>query len=158
MTKDLDRRITLAEDIMRRLESGERLSHVLENAKLLMAMSDRKLQEALLDILIHGLTRATYQAKMFNDPVYKTAGKKYSELCVYEDVAALKLSVYEMENLRQSPAMHIRMSEEASRQTVLNQIYYAKVKSALDALRSYIYIITSQIWNESLKLKEKDNL
>jgi hypothetical protein len=90
--------------------------------------------------------------------VYKTAGKKYSELCVYEDVAALKLSVYEMENLRQSPAMHIRMSEEASRQTVLNQIYYAKVKSALDALRSYIYIITSQIWNESLKLKEKDNL
>jgi hypothetical protein len=153
--EDIDRRIELAEEIMRRLESGERLSHVLEQTKLLMKMSDKKVQEALMDILMYGPNKAKNQAKIFTDSVYDTAGKKYSELCVYNDVAALKLNVYEMENLRHTPAMHVRMSEEASRQTVLNQRYYAEVKSALDALRSYIYIITSQTWSESLKRKEK---
>jgi len=50
------------------------------------------------------------------------------------------------------------MSEEATGQTLLNQEYYEKVKSALDALRSYVYIKASHIWNDSLKRKEKGAL
>jgi len=157
-TNELGRRIAVAEEIMRRLESGERLSHVLDQAKLLMNMAGETVQEALMDILIRGLTESTYQTKIFADPVYNTAGKKYAELCVYEDVASLKLSVSGMENLRQTPPRHRRMSEEATGQTILNQEYYEKVKSALDALRSYVYIKASHIWNDSLKKKEKGAL
>ena len=152
---ELDRRITVAEEIMRRLERGEQLSNVLDQARLLMNMAGETVQEALMDILIRGLAESTYQTKIFTDPAYNTAGKKYVELCVYEDVAGLKLSVSGMENLRQTPPRHRRMSEEATGQTLLNQEYYDKVKSALDALRSYVYIKASHIWNDSLKKKEK---
>ena len=155
---ELDRMIAVAEEIMRRLESGERLSDVLDQAKLLMNMAGETVQEALMDILIRGLAESTYQTKIFTDPAYNTAGKKYVELCVYEDVASLKLSVSGMENLRQTPPRHRRMSEEATGQTLLNQEYYKKVKSALDALRSYVYIKASHIWNDSLKRKEKGTL
>jgi len=155
---ELDRMIAVAEEIMRRLESGERLSDVLDQAKLLMNMAGETVQEALMDILIRGLIESTYQTKIFTDPAYNTAGKKYVELCVYEDVASLKLSVSGMENLRQTPPRHRRMSEEATGQTLLNQEYYEKVKSALDALRSYVYIKASHIWNDSLKRKEKGTL
>jgi len=152
--EEIDRRISLAEEIMGRLEGGGRLSGVLASARVLMNMAGERVQEALIDIMIHGLSESNGLTDYFDDPAYNKAEEKFAELCVYQDVVSLKLSVSGMENLREMPPRHRRMSEEACGQTALNLKYYEKVKTALDALRSYVYIVVSHIWNDSLKKKE----
>ena len=154
MIEEIDRRISLAEEIMGRLESGERLSSVLDSARILMNMAGERLQEALMDILINGLSESNGRTQSFDPPVYNKAEEKFAELCVYKDVVSLKLSVSEMEKLRETPPRHRRMSEEACGQTDLNLKYYEKVKAALDALRSYVYIVVSHVWNDSLNKKD----
>lgn len=176
---ELDRKITLAQGIMTRLDNGEPLSSVLSQVRLLMGMTGNSTTVALMDILIHGLTNVPYQAKPFTDEAYKKAGIEYMKLCSMEDVSKLDIdeiikepwpdripvkthiitiSVYEMENLSPPLAPELGDSPRVSNLKLQSERYFNRAKSILVTLRGVIYDHVSSIWIESIRDKDRIDL
>ena len=74
ITRELDRKIEVAQAVMEQLEGNQPLSSVLSQVRLLANMMGDMVKVALMDILVHGLTNVPYQGKPFADEAYKKAG------------------------------------------------------------------------------------
>lgn len=180
ITSELDRKTTIAEGIMKRLDSNEPLSSVLSQVRLLANMTGDTLEVALIDILTHGLLNMPYQGIPFTDPTYKAAGLLHIKLCSMEDTTKLDfneivdemkkgqrggkipiknqvvtLSVYEMENHPIAPPMRTWDSHEMT--NLIFQVAAARdrIKSILITLRAYIYDYVSNIWIEATREKDR---
>ncbi|MFC2034033.1 hypothetical protein ACFLTT_01325 [Chloroflexota bacterium] len=177
--RELDRKITLAQTIIERLDNGDRLSEVLSQVRSLMVMSEDTFLVAFVDILIHGLSNIPYQPPPFKDPVYKEAGLFHMRLCSMEDVSKLDIneivrkfgrnslpeksfstigSVYEMEN-RAPPLEPVLGDSYDLLNTKLQlQTLDTRTKSILQSLRAYIYDKVNAKLLECIREKDRIEL
>lgn len=183
ITRDLDRKITVARATIERLDGGEPLSNVLSQVRLTANMRDDMVMVALVDILTHGLLNLPYQGKPFTDPVYKEAGLIHMKLCSVEDIKKLNideeidklmkesqdenipvknqvitLSVYEMENQPPAPPLRPWDRQEFANLIFQTNIFQDRIKSILVRLRAYIYDYVSKIWIEATREKDRIDL
>ena len=181
--RDLDRRITIAHEIMTRLDDNVPLSRVLSQARSLANITGNNLMVALIDILTYGLTNVPYQPVPYTDATYKAAGMLYTKLCSMKDFSKLDinktvermktkhgqeetpeknivpiLSVYDMENL--APPASLRPSGEYETINLLFQYQqaYKETNSILARLRAYIYDLVSNVWIEATREKDRIGL
>ncbi len=176
ITNELDKRIGVAQAIIRQLEANQPLSSVLSQARLLANMMGDIVKVALMDILIHGLTNIPYQGKPFTDEAYKKAGIQHMRLCSIEDLSKLDineivnapwreripvrdqvvtLSVYEMENYPPAPAISPSDSDDMANLKLQLDAFHDRVKSILTTLRACIYDYVSGIWLTSTREKDR---
>ncbi len=179
ITGELDRKITVAQEIVKRLDSNQPLSSALSQVRLLANMTGDTLKIALIDILTHGLLNVPYQGIPFTDPTYKAAGLLHVKLCSMEDTTKLDineivdemkkgqrsekipiknqvvtLSVYEMEN-QTAPPMIPWDSHEMTNLIFQVAAAHDRIKSILITLRAYIYDYVSNIWIEATREKDR---
>lgn len=163
---------------MQRLDTGEPLSSVLSQVRLLANMTGDMLKVALMDMLIYGLDNIPDQSKPFTG-AYKVAGTLYTKLFAIEDVSKLDinvivrdpwseripekekvviLSVSDMENL--SPPLTPRPGDsyDLANGIFQHRAYFDTVKSILVRLRAFIYDYVSNIWLESVREQERIKL
>ena len=176
---ELDRLINLAQQVLRRLDGDECLSSVLPQVGSLLIMQRDTMGAALIDILVHGLTKLPYQGVPFTDPAYKQAGLIHSNLCAMEDVSKIDLdevlndpwveripnrdtvvvlSVFEMENVKPAPTAGSRGSPEMTNQILQLQVYHDRVKSILSSLRGFVYRKVSRLWIQLTREKDRIDL
>jgi len=176
ITRELDRKIEVAQAVMEQLEGNQPLSSVLSQVRLLANMMGDMVKVALMDILVHGLTNVPYQGKPFADEAYKKAGIQHMKLCSMEDLSkldideivndpwrekipvkdqAVTLSVYEMENYTPAPTISSWDSQEVANSKLQLDAFHNRVKSILITLRACIYDYVSGIWITSLREKDR---
>ncbi len=183
IASELDRKITVAQEIVKRLDSNQPLSSALSQVRLLANMTGDTLKIALIDILTHGLLNVPYQGIPFTDPTYKAAGLLHMKLCSMEDTTKLDineivdemkkehrsekipiknqviiLSVYEMENHPAAPPMRPWSNYEMTNLIFQVAAAHDRIKSILITLRAYIYDYVSKIWIESTREKDRIDL
>ena len=177
--EELDRKIELADKIVKRLDSGENLSSVLSQVRLLMNLTGNQIMVAQVDILIHGLTNIPYQPIPFSNPTYIEAGIIHMKIWGLEDFSKISIneilknpwpdqipkktlvlakSVYEIENLDAPVDFTEQDSEYTLNSKLQHKRIYERSKSILLSLRSYIYDHVSNIWIESVREKDRIDL
>ena len=176
--KELNKKITLSETIIGRLDAKELLSDVLSQVRSLMVLSEDAITTALVDILIHGLVNIPYQLPPFVDPIYQEAGLLHMKLCGVENIMQLDIdetiqkakngkqsvpqrthslisSVYEIENLELPLEPVNGDSYELLNVKFQGKILYQRKKGILQSLRAYIYDCVNKVLLESSREKDR---
>jgi hypothetical protein len=172
--EELDRRITLAQSI---LDSGETLSSVLSQVRLLMTMDEDSTYVALTDLFIHGLNHVPYQKPPFADLEYKKAGAIYLTIFCIEDFSKIDinklgvvrdgfpkednmciLSIHDIESLETPLQPKPGDSHETLRNVFQVILSYRRMKQILNSVRAHVYDKVSLVLIESIKEKDRIDL
>lgn len=177
LEEQVDRRIQIASRILERLDSGEPLSTVLSQIRLLAELCDDSLATARTDLAIHGLTRIPEREKRVLDPAFVQAFRLHCEFCSMEDPRNITVekvlediwkdevptrswvniqSVYQLETTNKPVEPLPGLSGQDYDLLLQLDVSHKEAKHLLTRLQSYFYEYTSnkllEAWRERDRL------
>jgi hypothetical protein len=170
--EELERKIELSQTVLKRLDSGENLSQVLNQARYLMALSNDNISMVFLDMLIHGFKNVPYKPSPITKDDFQKAATLIIKLCSLpfsmdsdgniitladkgREPDVVTFSVYEMENIMAPEDSKPVDSARVSKQKFGYRLFFNRTKQILVTLRADIYNKVSSVLTESIREKDR---
>lgn len=183
MESRLDRIISLSELILNRLQSEERLSHILPQIRLLAEMNGHNAHVAWVDFEIYGMLHTPFAKIPFEEQDDKLGGLLFAELHEMPDIGAMDYEnviedAFKQPNLsdltknKWSNLSSIESLEEAKYEEPRNppntrdaaliefraRIFSREAAKVVHRVRAYAHQYVGKVWQNTLQEKENQYL